>query len=116
MKNPFTHPSRLRTLALTAVLAAVAFGSPATSAGVATPASAGTEQRPSFSAHAGQTPSAGELPTLVNDVGRPASDSQPELTVGIGLLAIGLLGLVLGVTARLAPRPVRLPRARRAPA
>ena len=46
-----------------------------------------------------------EIPTLTNNIAQPNGGAEPQLPIGIGLLAIGLLGLVLGLAAFQKPAP-----------
>ena len=89
-----------RRVALLAVLAAVAVGLPATA--LAAPLTDSSADRAlSTSATANQFAASGEIPTLTNDVGQPSSGVGLQLPLGIGLLAVGLLGLVYGLAAQL---------------
>lgn len=47
----------------------------------------------------GHVASKADVPTLTNDVAQPSAGAEPQLTLGIGLLAIGLVGLVIGLAA-----------------
>jgi hypothetical protein len=47
-------------------------------------------------------------PTLTNDVGQPPGGTEPQLALGIGLLAIGGLGLVIGLVIGLSKRADRM--------
>ena len=50
------------------------------------------------------------VPTLTNDVGQPAGGAESQLPLGIGLLAIGVLGIVLGLAAGRVQRRARTQR------
>lgn len=51
------------------------------------------------SATAGYAASSAKSPTLTNDIGRPSDGAEWQRPIGVGLLAVGLLGLVYGLTA-----------------
>ena len=90
-----TYPLRrsVLTLALLAVL---------TAACMANSASAATESKisadHSLYQSANHGPSSAEIFTLTN-VGQPRGGAEGQLPLGIGLLAVGLLGLVYGLAA-----------------
>ncbi len=93
--------TRRRTVSVLALLAALAV---VAAAGMANSASAATQSKVSSdrwlyqSASAGPSSSA-EVSTLTNNVGQPGGSAEGQLPLGIGLLAVGLLGLVCGLVA-----------------
>lgn len=93
-------------LALLAAVAVVAAASTADSAAAATQTKISSDRRPYHSVNASPSSSA-EVPTLTNDVGRSFGSAEGQLPLGIGLLAVGLLGLVYGLAATLSTRPMR---------
>ncbi|MGH2839964.1 MAG: hypothetical protein ACRDKY_03965 [Solirubrobacteraceae bacterium] len=74
-------------LALLGVLAALVVGY------------AGIQAAPASAAAADQG-----TPTLINDVGQPDGGAGSQLPLGLGLLGLGVLGLVYGVTGTMRDR------------
>ena len=64
---------------------------------VASAGAAGTEPRAAGWAEASEGAGAAGLPTLTNDVGQPSGGTESQLPVGLGLLAVGLLGVGYGL-------------------
>lgn len=77
MKHTITHRTGLPAVALLTVVAAALAGYPMTADAFA----------------------AAQVPTLTNEVGQPAGGAEPQLVLGIALLAIGLVGLAIGLAA-----------------
>ena len=88
-------------LGLLTAVAVVAAASTAASASAATESKISSDGRPYHSAHASPSSS---VSTLTNEVGQPLGSAEGQLLWGIGLLAVGLLGLVYGVAAALSTR------------
>lgn len=103
MSSTFTRGRIISTLALLAVLAAAA-------AAPAAPANKESADRSlSVSANAGYVASPAKSPTLTNHIGQPSGGAEWQLPVGIGLLALGLLGLGYGLAAVLSMRRQQRP-------
>lgn len=68
-----------------------------------------------MSANAGYAASSAKSPTLTNDIGQPREGAPRQLSVGIGLLAAGLLGLVYGLATIVSTRRRAIADAVRAP-
>lgn len=90
-------------LALLATLAVVAAAGMANSASATTQSNASSDRWLYQSANAGPSSSA-DVSTLTNDIGQPGGSAERQLALGIGLLAVGLLGLVYGLVALLLSR------------
>ena len=103
MRSKFLRKVTIPSLALLGVLAAtgVSFAATPTAAAPAAPASeTAGDYRPSEWATGSEAASAGDTPTLANDVGTPAGGTDARLPAGLGLLGVGLLGLVFAVATR----------------
>lgn len=99
VEDNLTRSRGIAPVALLAVLAAIAAVLPATA--LAAPSANSCSDRPlSTSATANHFATSREIPTLTNDVGQPSSGAGLQLPLGIGLVAVGLLGLVYGLTTQ----------------
>lgn len=109
MKRRSTRSRRISKLALLAVLALVVVSAP-TATSAATASTNAPDRWLSEPADAGHVASSAEIPTLTNDIGQPDGGAEWQLPVGVGLLAAGQVGLVYGLTTRLAsdrrPKPL----------
>ena len=115
MRSSSTRALSISALALLAVLAQVSGGYATT---LASAASANTPRADSSlleSGIAGDVESSAKRPTLTNDIGQPSDGAEWQLPVGIGLLAVGLLGLLCGHAAIVSTRRRVLAHAVRAP-
>ena len=93
----YTRRRSVLTLALLAALAVLTATCMANSASAATESKISSDRSLYQSANPG--PSSAEVSTLTNNVGQPSASAEGQLPLGIGLLAIGLLGLVYGLAA-----------------
>ena len=103
-----TYPLRrsVLTLAFVGVLAAACMANSA----FAGESKVGSDRALYQSANDG--PASAEVSTLTNNVGQLRGSAEGQLPLGIGLLAVGLLGLVYGIAATLStsspsPAPTR---------
>ena len=104
MRSSFTRVLSVLTLTLLAVLATSGSGHAVTAA-LASPANKASADRSlSASVNAGYVAFSAKSPTLTSDIAQPSDGTEQQLPAGIGLLAVGLLGLVYGVVALLLPR------------
>ena len=110
LAGTYTRKRTVSVLALLAALAVVAAAGMASSASATTQSNASSERWLYQSANA-DPPSSAEASTLTNNVGQPGGSAEGQLPLGIGLLAIGLVGLVYGVVALLLPRRRTIARA-----
>src|SRR5688500_4906010 len=107
MSSTSTPGRMISAFALLAVLVSVAC------AHAASPASAVPVNQPradhslAASATAGYVASSADSPTLTSDLRQPSGGAERQLPVGIGLLAVGLLGLVYSLVTLLLPRRQR---------
>lgn len=107
MRSSFTRALTASSLTLLAVLATAGSGH-ATTAALAAPANKASADRSlSASAIAGYAAYSVGSPTLTTDIGQPSDGAGRQLPVGIGLLAVGLLGVVYSVVTLLLPRRQR---------
>ena len=101
--STYTRRRIVSVLALLTALVVVAAAGMANSACATTQSNASSDRWLYQSATADPASSA-EIFTLTNDVGQPGGSAERQLLLGIGLLAVGLLGLVYGVVALLLSR------------
>lgn len=104
MSTSFTRGRILSTFTLLAVLVSVAGSHAATAAAPAPANKPSAERSLSASADAGYVAFSANSPTLTSDIGQPSNIAERQLPVGIGLLAVGLVGLSYALVALLLPR------------
>jgi hypothetical protein len=90
----------VRVATLLGVLAAVWIGY----AAIATVTASARNDQPSVWAEASDTASSGQIPTLTNDVGQPRDRTGSQLSLGLALMGVGVLGLVFGLAAAVGSR------------
>lgn len=110
MEETVTPRNRgISALALAGALAALGVACLAMPTAAAQADEAGGDYRPSDWAESSEAVSSADIPTLTNDVGRPEGHAGSQLPLGLGLLAVGLVGLACGLagmlTRRLGSRP-----------
>ena len=110
LAGTYARKRTVSVLALLAALAVVAAAGMANSA-VATAQSKPSSDRWQYQSAYAATSSSAEVSTLTNNVRQPGSSAEGQLPLGIGLLAVGLLGLGYGVVALLVPRRPTIARA-----
>lgn len=104
MRDTVTRNGGVSGLALAGVLAALWVGCAVMPTAAAQADETGADYRPSDWAEASDGVSSAEIPSLTNDVGRPEGHAGSQLPLGLGLLALGLVGLVCGLAATLTRR------------
>ena len=104
MRDSVTRNGGISTLALAGVLAALGVGCAVMGTAAAQADETGGDYRPSDWAEASDAASSADIPSLTNDVGRPEGHAGSQLPLGLGLLALGLVGLVCGLAATLTRR------------
>ncbi len=115
MRSSSTRALSISALALLAVLAPMA-GGHSTTAAFAAPANNPSDDRSlSESTNVGFVASSTKSPTLTNDIDQPSDGANWQLPVGIGLLAVGLLGLLYGLATIVSTRRRAIAHAERAP-
>lgn len=110
LAGTYARKRTVSVLALLAALAVVAVAGMANSAVATAQSKPSSDRWQSQSAYAA-TSSSAEVSTLTNNVRQPSSSAEGQLPLGIGLLAVGLLGLGYGVVALLVPRRPTIARA-----
>lgn len=109
----YARRRRVSMLALVAALVVLATASTPSSVSAATESTISSDRGLYHSADAGPSYSA-EVSTLTNDVGQTRGSAEEQLPLGIGLLAVGLLGLVyaavLSTGRRTRPRATAMSR------
>lgn len=103
----YTRGLSISTSVPLAALAPVAGGHAATAASAAPANKRSADRSLSASAKAGYVAFFAKSPTLTSDIGQPSDGTELQLAAGIGLLAVGLLGLVYAVVALLLARRQR---------
>ena len=98
----YTRRRSVSVLALPAALPVLTATCMASSASAATDSKISSDGSLYQAANPG--PSSVEVPTLNNNVGQTRESAEKQLPLGIGLLAVGLLGLVYGLAAIVSAR------------